>query len=83
MFDTAVPNLEDGQAWTVVSKLANYFSEREEIIRSNWNEAAMATITEDDDAEQPARSYKDTGVIVARATVGDSSLQLWGYLATG
>ena len=37
MFNVSVPNLEGGRVWTVVTKLATYLGEREQLIRHNWD----------------------------------------------
>ena len=80
-FSVAVPNLEGGRVWTVVSQLGEYFGAREEVIRSNWNQGLMGgdALEEEDDE---VLKFKDTGVHVSRANESFEAPSFWAMIAT-
>ena len=68
------------RTWTVVTKLSNYLGEREEIVGGNWNPDNMGSVVVADDADEATMHYKDTGVIVARATEAFADPTFWSMI---
>ena len=81
MFISAVPNLDGGRTWTVVSQLTEYFGQREEHICRNWDAVKIkGGNVERDDGDPDEHQFKDSGVHIARAAEAFAAPAFWAMI---